>query len=52
VIEGYRTVDDFEDGLYAAEGGIDIEEATATLIPYYAWNNRGSNFMQVWLRKA
>ena len=52
IVEGYRTVDDFEDGLYVAEGAVEIEEAQATLIPYYAWNNRGPNFMQVWLRKA
>ena len=26
------------------------EPATATLIPYFAWANRGENEMTVWLR--
>jgi uncharacterized protein len=51
-VEGFRTQPDFEDELYAPEGSVEIEEATAKLIPYFAWNNRGPNGMQVWLRKA
>lgn len=36
-----------------AEGGKSIvhKRKTITAIPYYAWNNRGQNEMQVWLPK-
>lgn len=27
-----------------------IQEKELTLIPYYAWANRGENEMQVWIR--
>lgn len=40
----------FTDGLYAEAGTLDRYEVTASMIPYYAWNNRGPSHMQVWLR--
>lgn len=32
----------------AADGGIKVKDMTLTLIPYYAWNHRGANEMNVW----
>lgn len=40
----------FSDGLYAEAGTQETKEAEASMIPYYAWNNRGPSHMQVWLR--
>ena len=36
-------------GLYMEAGNEREEELDITLIPYYAWNNRGINEMTVWL---
>ena len=36
--------------LYAVYAPVKREPATATLIPYFAWANRGENEMQVWTR--
>ena len=36
--------------LYAVYAPVKREPATATLIPYFAWANRGENEMTVWLR--
>ena len=43
---------DFPDALYAPVGSIETRPATAEFVPYYAWNNRGANGMQVWVRTA
>ncbi len=50
-VEGSMEVELFADSLYAEPGTTDIREATATFIPYYAWNNRGPSNMQVWVRQ-
>lgn len=39
------------DELYAPIEDALIKGVTAKMIPYYAWNNRGRSFMQVWLKK-
>ena len=36
--------------LYTAYAPVKREPVTATLIPYFAWANRGENEMIVWLR--
>ena len=36
--------------LYRKAGAAETEPVTITLIPYYAWANRGLNEMSVWLR--
>lgn len=41
----------FVDQLFAPVGMIDYRDATATFLPYFAWNNRGANAMQVWVRR-
>ena len=43
---------DFPDELYAEIGASEASEAPITLVPYYSWNNRGKNHMQIWLRRA
>ncbi len=35
--------------LYQEAGGESVEALDVTLIPYYAWNNRGVSEMTVWL---
>ena len=37
--------------LYRRASAPELEDAIITLIPYYAWANRGLNEMRVWLRK-
>ena len=32
----------------SADGGMEVEKLDLTLIPYYAWNHRGANQMNVW----
>ena len=32
-----------------ADGTISVSPLSLTLIPYYAWNHRGANEMNVWL---
>jgi DUF1680 family protein len=44
--------EEFVDGLYAEVGTTEVREVDAKFIPYYAWNNRGPNSMQVWIRKG
>ncbi len=51
-LEGFADIESFSDGLYAEDGTTEVQGTGATVIPYYAWNNRGPNSMQVWLRKA
>ena len=43
-------VDESDNGaLYSEAGGETAEPLDVTLIPYYAWNNRGVGEMTVWL---
>lgn len=35
-----------------AEGKVKAQSATLTMIPYYAWNHRGTGLMQVWLSQS
>lgn len=32
-----------------ADGRVSISDTKLTLIPYYAWNHRGADYMEVWL---
>lgn len=50
-VEGQLDVETFPDALYAPLGSGEVRAATADFIPYYAWNNRGPNGMQVWVRR-
>lgn len=50
--EGYRDCEEFIEGLYASVGNLSTERTKAKFIPYFAWCNRGSNSMQVWVRRA
>lgn len=38
--------------LYTEDEAIEYRAAQPSLIPYYAWANRGASDMQVWFRKA
>lgn len=49
-VKGSEIKDTFVDGLYSEAGVLETREVEASLIPYYAWNNRGRSHMQVWLR--
>lgn len=51
-VEGFAEIEDDEEALYPSEGSIACREVSARFVPYYAWNNRGANSMQVWVRKA
>ncbi|RYG29344.1 glycoside hydrolase family 127 protein, partial [bacterium] len=51
-VEGIADEESFPDDLYAEAGTIDVREAAGLFIPYFAWNNRGKNAMQVWVRRA
>lgn len=35
-----------------AAGKVKAQSATLTMIPYYAWNHRGTGLMQVWLSQS
>lgn len=48
-IDGYKTIS--EDGLYSFNRPR-TEPTKLTLIPYYAWGNRGLNQMRVWIPEA
>lgn len=50
-VEGQIDVEDFPDSLYAPLGAGESRQVTAEFVPYYAWNNRGPNAMQVWVRR-
>jgi hypothetical protein len=50
-VEGQLDVETFPDTLYAPLGSSDVRQVTAEFVPYYAWNNRGANGMQVWVRR-
>ncbi len=47
---GIRIVPSGEDALYGDYRIPDTRPVTLTLVPYYAWNNRGEGEMQVWTR--
>ncbi len=49
--EGMAEIVEDSDELYLPEGTTSVESASPKFIPYFAWNNRGPNNMQVWLRK-
>ena len=49
-VEGFRLIEGETDDLYDPLGTVAEEESQLTLIPYYAWANRGKSDMQVWLR--
>ncbi len=51
-VAGTYEINLFPDELYAPVGATDHSDGTATMIPYYAWCNRGKNNMQVWLRRS
>lgn len=51
-VDSIVEVERFPDGLYAEAGSTETREQTVSMIPYYTWNNRGPNGMQVWLRRA
>jgi DUF1680 family protein len=51
-VDSIVEVERFPDGLYAEAGSTETREQTVSMIPYFAWNNRGPNGMQVWLRRA
>lgn len=50
-VEGTVDVETFPDTLYAPLGSGETRSVTADFVPYYAWNNRGPNGMQVWVRR-
>ena len=50
-VEGQVDVETFPDALYAPLGSGEVRSLTAEFVPYYAWNNRGANGMQVWVRR-
>ncbi len=50
-VVGAREIESFPDQLYAESEIIEWEDTSAKFIPYYAWNNRGPNNMQVWVRR-
>ena len=47
-VPGVRPPDSADEGLYNDYVSVRGSEVTLTLIPYYAWNNRGEGEMQVW----
>lgn len=50
-IPGYRQQPSGNgEGLYAEYSPVEEKETMLTLIPYYAWNNRGEGEMSVWVR--
>lgn len=49
-VAGIAEKEEFVDGLYAEAGTTPVIESVAKFIPYFAWNNRGKNNMQVWVR--
>ena len=49
-VSGKRTKASTGSQLYRKAAKPETEDTTITLIPYYAWANRGKNEMRVWLR--
>lgn len=52
VVPGWKTIDTPSEDLYQADEPHPAEEVSARFIPYFAWNNRGTKSMQVWVREA
>jgi uncharacterized protein len=50
-VEGSEVVSGLGDRLYGDPDDLSQRPATHSLIPYYAWANRGPSHMQVWLRQ-
>jgi len=49
-VEGIIEVVQPSEELYPPRGSVQIDETTASFIPYFAWANRGPSQMQVWVR--
>lgn len=49
-VPGKRLSVSAQEGLYAEYAPVVETETVITLVPYYAWNNRGEGEMSVWLR--
>lgn len=45
----YRSIDDWHGELYRERSRNPLEAVNARLVPYYAWGNRGTSEMSVWL---
>ncbi len=50
-VQGVRELETFPDQLFAEAESVELEETSATFVPYYGWNNRGAGSMQVWVRR-
>ena len=51
-VEGWKLPAFSSAGLYQEIGSSSANPTTITMLPYAAWANRGSSFMQVWLRRG
>ncbi len=51
-VDGTSDTQQESDELYPPEGTGEVSTVRTKFIPYYAWNNRGPNKMQVWVRKS
>jgi DUF1680 family protein len=49
-VQGHREIQPEADELYYPLGEIESHEVKVPFVPYFAWNNRGKSFMQVWVR--
>ncbi len=47
---GVMELPEFAEALYAEAGTTEATTCDVDFIPYYAWNNRGKSYMQVWVR--
>lgn len=52
LVSGFRFAADDPGSLYTDAADEDAEESVETLIPYFAWANRGPSSMAVWLRRT
>ncbi len=50
IAKGKKQESALSDGLYQEYKSVAYEDVEITLIPYYAWANRGENEMSVWVR--
>ena len=51
-IPAKRVKPEADEPLYAPWRKKETEDTTLTLVPYFAWNNRGEGEMRVWLNRA
>jgi DUF1680 family protein len=51
-VEGSAEADEFPDELYGEIGSVVAKPVGVEFVPYFLWNNRGANGMQVWVRAA